>query len=128
MKKILVLLPLLLLFTGCASLCPVARTEGSLQHVVLLWLKDAGNVEQREQIMAVSKTFAEIPSVQYVRVGQVIPSDRDIVDSSYDVGLIVTVANEQDLADYIAHPIHQKAKNEVLVPLVSKIVVYDFAQ
>ena len=94
----------------------------------MLWLKEPGNVEHRQQIMAVSKSFAKIPSVRDVRVGQVIPSDRAIVDSSFDVGIIVSVDDAQGLKDYLVHPIHEEAKNEVLLPLVEKILVYDFAE
>ena len=120
----LLLITLISLFSACKTI-EIAPSSG-LQHVVLLWLKDPGNTEDRKQIVEVSKTFAEIPSVANVRVGQVIPSDRAIVDSSFDVGIIVSVDNQQGLKEYLDHPIHQQAKNEVLLPLVEKILVYDF--
>jgi hypothetical protein len=53
-------------------------------------------------------------------------SDRDIVDDSYDVGILIVTKNENELQKYLDHPIHQKAKKDVLVPLVDKILVYDF--
>ena len=34
--------------------------------------------------------------------------------------------NFKSLTEYLEHPIHRKAKKDVLVPLVSKIIVYDF--
>jgi len=122
MKGLLLLM--LLVTSGCAGLG--TRHDGALQHVVLVWLKDAGNAEQRARIIEVSKSFRNIPGVLDVQVGKAIASERDIVDDSFDVGILVVVPDERRLREYLDHPIHQKAKNDVLVPLVEKILVYDF--
>ena len=121
-----VLLVALLAFPGCASLG--SRHDGALQHVVLIWLKDAGNAEQRAKITEVSRSFRDIPGVLDVQAGKAVASDRDIVDDSFDVGILVVVPDERRLAEYIAHPIHQRAKNDVLLPLVEKILVYDIRE
>ena len=47
-------------------------------------------------------------------------SDREIVDDSFDVGILIVTKNQEDLQKYLDHPIHQKAKKEVLLPLVEK--------
>ena len=122
MKNIFLLI--LMSFTGCAGLG--SRQDGALQHVVLAWLKDAGNAEQRARIIEASKSFRDIPGVLDVQAGKPVASDRGIVDDSFDVGILVVVPDEQRLQEYLAHPIHQRAKNDVLVPLVEKILVYDF--
>ena len=98
----------------------------SLQHVVLVWLKEPGNVEHRNKVIEASQSFRDIPGVIRVQVGKAIPSERDIVDDSFDVGILVAVPDERRLQEYLDHPIHQKAKNDVLLPLVEKILVYDF--
>ena len=121
-----VLLVALLAFTGCASLG--SRHDGALQHVVLIWLKDAGNAQQQAKIIEVSKSFRDIPGVLDVQAGKAVASDRDIVDDSFDVGILVVVPDERRLAEYLAHPIHQRAKNDVLMPLVEKVLVYDFQE
>ena len=105
-----------------------SRKDKALHHVVLCWLKDPGNMENRERIVNATKSFREIPGVMEVRAGQVILSDRAIVDDSYDIGILVVVADAKSLNEYLEHPIHQKAKKDVLVPLVSKILVYDFQE
>ena len=38
------------------------------------------------------------------------------------------VPDQKRLAEYLDHPIHQKAKKDTLLPLVDKIVVYDFKE
>lgn len=122
MKGLLLLT--LLAFSGCAGLG--TRHDGALQHLVLIWLKDAGNAEQRTRIIEASKSFRDIPGVLDVQAGKAVASERDIVDDSFDVGILVVVPDDRRLREYLAHPIHQGAKNDVLLPLVEKILVYDF--
>ena len=124
MKHLLLLT--LLATSGCAGLG--SRQDGALQHVVLIWLKDAGNAEQRAKITEVSRSFRDIPGVLDVQAGKAVASDRDIVDDSFDVAILVVVPDERRLAEYLAHPIHQRAKNDVLLPLVEKILVYDIRE
>ena len=73
-----------------------------------------------------TKSFMDIPGVLNAEAGQVIMSDREIVDDSFDVGILIVTKNQKDLQKYLDHPIHQKAKKEVLLPLVERILVYDF--
>ena len=118
---------ILLCSFGCITVQQV-ENERAIQHVVLCWLKEPGNAEHRNQIIEVSKTFRKIPGVLEVRVGRVIKSDRAIVDDSFDVGILVTVSDVERLQEYLDHPIHQNAKRNVLLPLLEKVVVYDFQE
>lgn len=119
-------LAVLFVITFFASGCASIHSDSKLQHVVLCWLKEPGNADHRAQIEEVSRSFRKIPGVISVETGQVVASERGIVDDSFDVGIIIEVRDEAALADYLSHPIHEEAKNDVLVPLVSKILVYDF--
>ena len=101
-------------------------SEPKLHHLVFCWLKDSGNREHRNRIMQACEKFRKIPGVLRVATGEVVLSDRAIVEDSYDVGLLVVVEDEEALRKYLDHPIHQKAKKEVLLPLVGKVLVYDF--
>ena len=115
--------------SGCVTLGPdISQGQEALHHVVLCWLKEPGNIEHRERIMEVTRSFREIPSVLDARAGQVIASDRSIVDDSFDVGILIVVPDGRRLKEYLEHPIHQKAKTEILLPIVSKILVYDFQE
>ena len=116
---------ILLCSFGCITVQDV-ENKRAIQHVVLCWLKEPGNAEHRNQIIEISKTFRKIPGVLEVRVGRVIKSDRAIVDDSFDVGILVTVSDVERLQEYLDHPIHQKAKRDVLLPLMEKVLVYDF--
>jgi NAD(P)H-hydrate repair Nnr-like enzyme with NAD(P)H-hydrate dehydratase domain len=135
MKFHLTLLLASLFFTGCFSksfkLEKVEKSEkpqeqARLYHVVLCWLKEPGNEMHRKQIIEITKTFQKIPGVIEAQAGEVVMSDRDIVEDSYDVGILIVTKNENELQKYLDHPIHQKAKKDVLVPMVDKILVYDF--
>lgn len=99
-----------------------------VHHVVVCWLKDSGNEEARQKIIEVSRGFSSIPGVIDVRAGSVIRSEREIVDSSFDVAIYLSFDNKQKLQDYLNHPIHKNAVEETLKPLVSKVVVYDFIE
>lgn len=114
----------LFLLAGCAA-CKLPESEGKLQHVVLCWLKNPGNVEARQKIIDVSKSFAAIPGVISVKAGTAVPSQRAIVDDSFDVGIVFTFADRQAMQTYLEHPTHTQAVRNVIAPLTDRIVVYD---
>jgi len=134
-SRLLFLLIYISLLAGCfsASLnhekmreADDVSTGSRLHHIVLCWLKDPGDQKDREKIIEVTKSFMDIPGVLNAEAGQVIMSDREIVDDSFDVGILIVTKNQEDLQKYLDHPIHQQAKKEVLLPLVERILVYDF--
>jgi len=102
----------------------VLRTR--VNHVVLCWLKQPANDADRNQIVEISRSLQKIPGVLDVRVGKAIPSDRKIVDDSFDVGIYFSFESVADMERYLKHPQHISAVKNVLAPLTSKIVVYDF--
>jgi len=95
---------------------------------VLCWLKEPGKAQARQQIIDASRSFASIPGVVSVRAGTSIPSSRTIVDDSFDVGILLAFRDEEAMQAYLVHPDHMKAVQEIIRPLVKKIVVYDFAE
>jgi len=99
-----------------------------LHHVVLCWLKEPGNVEHQDKIIEVTKTFMEIPGVLDAQAGKAVASDRSIVDDSFDVGILVVVENKEALDAYLRHPVHDDAKKMILLPLIDRLVVYDFQE
>lgn len=116
-----------LLFGGCARPLAVERAQ-SVQHVVVMWLKDSGNAEHREQLLRAGETFRKIPGVLDIRGGTRLESGAVPTDGKpdYDLAVVITLRSMEDLQAYQKHPLHRKAVEEVLTPLVREILVYDF--
>jgi hypothetical protein len=100
--------------------------SGEIEHVVICWLKDHGNAQQQQQLIDASQDLKKIPGVLDLRIGHALPSTRPVVDSTYDLGLVIRFRDEASLRAYEHHPIHQKLVRELLRPLTGRIVVYDF--
>ena len=102
-----------------------AKPQGAVTHVVLCWLKVPGDEGAREKIVEASRSFASIPGVVSVTTGRPLPSTRPVVDSSFDVAVVVTFEDEAALRAYDGHPTHKRAADQVLRPLVAKLLIYD---
>jgi hypothetical protein len=118
------LIALVFAITGCAS--TDSRESEQVTHVVICWLKNPGNAGERQQLIDRSKQFTAIPGVRRVSVGTVRPGLRPQVESTFDVGLVIEFDDAEALRAYDEHPMHQQAVREVLQPLASRFVVYDF--
>jgi hypothetical protein len=113
-------------FTGCATASRQA-TAGKFYHVGLVWLKEPGNAEHRQKIIAAAHSFArEIPEVQFLSVGQSPPATSSYVDGSFDLCFVMRLEDQAALDRYGKHPVHQQAAQEVFLPLAQKILFYDF--
>ena len=127
MKKLgLVLLSCLVM--AAAALPVQARDKDSeyITHVVFIWLKKPGNLQMQKEFVTASRTLNDLPGIVNRHVGIVEKSDRKIVDDSFDVAVTVTLKSKQALKAYLNHPRHKKLLEEVLKPMVGKIVAYDF--
>jgi hypothetical protein len=122
----ILLLLVVALVPACASVTPIAADKGQVHHIVVCWLKDPGNANARQQLIDVSRSFQTLPGVIQVSAGPVLPSERGIVDSSFDVAIVMTFSSREALDAYLANPRHRQASQEVLRPLTSKVIVYDF--
>lgn len=121
-------LAILSLLASCTT-CPMGHqtiAAGKVEHVVLIWLKKPGDKAGRQKVVDTAKMFqAEIREIQHLSVGTPLPSERPVVDDSFDVGLVMRFANLADLGTYEKHPAHVKAVKEILQPLAAKLLVYD---
>ena len=123
---IAVALVAIIFFTGCATASKQAKA-GKFYHVGLVWLKDPGNAEHRQAIIEAAHSFARaIPEVQFLSVGQSPPSTSPYVDDSFDICLVMRLEDKAALDRYGKHPVHQRAAQEVFLPLSQKILFYDF--
>jgi hypothetical protein len=104
---------------------PIRAVDG-VTHVVLCWLNQPGDAAARQRIIDASHSFAKIPGVAAVLTGTPLPSTRPVVDSSYDVAVVMAFDSEDALREYEQHPLHKRAVAEVLRPLSKRMLVYDF--
>lgn len=101
-------------------------TQAGVVHVLVAWLKQPGNADDRRMVIEASNNFKKVPGVLDVYAGPVLPSDRAVVDSTFDVGVVMLFKDEQSLKAYVTHPGHERAVKEVLGPKVERAKVYDF--
>ena len=114
-------------FIACLPLPGQANgSTGTVEHVVVVWLTTPGDQAAQEKIITASQVLKSIPGVVSLKAGTMIPSDRSIVDSSFDVMLSVTLTDIQAMQHYLTHPIHVQLVEATLKPLVDKIRVYDY--
>jgi len=112
--------------SGCAT-APQPAKAGKLYHVGLVWLKEPGNTEHRQKIIAAAHSFArEIPEVQFLSVGQTLPKTSSWADDSFDICFVMRLEDKAAMDRYGKNPVHQKAAHEVFLPLSQKILFYDF--
>ena len=98
---------------------------GEVTHVVLCWLKTPGDDAAARRIIETSDEFRRLPGVLSVTAGRSVPSNRPVVDSTFDVGIVITFRDEAAMAAYESSPAHTRAVKEVLQPLTSKLKIYD---
>ena len=111
-----------------ASLSASEDNQARIHHVVICWLKEPENESHRQELIEAAKKMETMAGVLSVEVGTMLPSERAIVDSSFDIGIIMSFKDESGLQAYLLDPAHQKATKEVLAPLTSRVVVYDFVK
>jgi hypothetical protein len=127
MRISLVILCLSLLTSspGCGQSARETR-GGSITHVVVVWLKTPGDEAGRRRLIDNARSLQAIPGVSHVHTGRVVPSTRPVVDSSYDVALVMTMKDAATLKAYATHPVHVRFVEEHVKPLVERYRVYDF--
>lgn len=116
------------LLSACST-CPIGQkttAKGKIEHIVLVWLKRPGNAADRATLLACARKFqAEIKLIEHLSTGTAVPSERPIVDDSFDIGFIMRFASKADMTTYEKHPVHVQTVKDTLLPLAKKVQVYD---
>ena len=97
-----------------------------LVHFVAFWLKKGTSAEVREDFRTGLESLRAVKHVEALYVGTPIPSDRPVVDKSYDFALTVICKDAKALEAYQADPIH-RAFAEANRPRWERNLVYDAA-
>ena len=118
---------LVFVLASCATISPPAA-KGTVDHVVLVWLKRPGNPADRQALLDAGEALRIIPGLKFLDQGLALPSERPTVDDSFDVGYVMRFESPSALEMYAKHPVHQQKVAEVLKPLSRKIVVYDITR
>lgn len=115
---------------SCATSAKMAppAARGTVDHVVFMWLKRPGNAADRQAVLAACEKLRVIPGAQFLDAGTALPSDRPVVDDSFDVALIVRFNSPATMNSYLTDPRHVKQLTETLKPKTRKILVYDITR
>ena len=123
-SKAVASLVLLLSFASCAAL-PERQSRG-IDHIVIVWLRRPGNPDDIAKLVATSKELQRaLPVMRGMSYGRPLPSERPVVDDTFDLAFVMRFANRKDLAAYENSATHRQAATEILRPLSRKIVIYD---
>jgi hypothetical protein len=102
-----------------------AASSQTIEHIVIIWLKQPGTTDAQNTIIKASQALKTIPGVMALKSGKAVPSQRTVVDSSFDVTLIISFADQAALDAYLTHPLHLQLLEETIKPLVDRFRVYD---
>lgn len=93
----------------------------------MVWFKAGTSQADIEKIMQETKQLKDdIPQIKSLNLGRAIPSNRKIVDDSFDLGIQLQFANQADMETYLTHPKHIAFVKTFVKPKLAKLLVYDF--
>lgn len=99
-----------------------------LLHHVFFWLKNPNSEADQQELLSGLKTLESIPVVLQMHLGVLASTEpREVVDTSWQVSLLLYFDNKNDEQIYQDHTIHQAfVKN--YAHLWQKVVVYDMVE
>jgi len=128
----LALATLLFISTNANAQTLANADQHKVHHVVIVWLKQHGDVELKQQYINASKPLAEIDGVLAYDIGEPVSIKRErpnpAVDDSYDLAISATYQSQQAYESFLKNPEYQHLAVDVLRPLVEKYKVYDFVE
>lgn len=135
--KLRKLIHMALLMAATAGIDAAHAQAGDLarhkvHHVVVVWLKQAGNEDVRRQYIEASRQIAKLPGVLSYDIGSPAAIKRErastALDESYDVAISSSYESQQAFEDLLKNPEYVRIAQQVLKPLVDKYKVYDFIE
>lgn len=103
---------------------PAAGQEGTFVHTVFFWLKAEDSKSDHQKLYEGLKMLGGIPEIQKGYIGVPAPTDRPVIDSSYDFSITFVFEDLAAQEVYQTHPIHLKFVEEYS-PLWERVLVYD---
>ena len=112
---------------GLAPLAVDAKNTlpGRFVHMVFFWMNDPEDEKTIKQFMKGTETFfKKVETIKTYHIGEPAGTPRDVVDSSYQVSLVVTFDSKEDQDIYQAHQAHLDYIEEYK-HLWKRVQVYD---
>jgi hypothetical protein len=106
-----------------------AKTKSPMQlkntfvHQVYFWLKDKAD---QQKLIEGLNVLVPITSIRDIHIG--VPADseeREVIERSYDLSLLVTFANLADHDHYQVDPLHDVFRDQYAGPLCKRVMVLD---
>ena len=98
-----------------------------LSHLVIFYTKPKLPNSTEALIAGIEEYLRPIPLAVSLHVGRMVPSERPVVDQSYQVGLNLVFADKAAEVAYQIHPLHLEFVEKAFKPNCLKAIVYDFA-
>jgi hypothetical protein len=99
------------------------QLKNTFVHQVYFWLNNKADLPKLIEGLEV---MLPITSIRDIHIGVPAPSEeRDVIERSYDVSLLVTFANLADHDHYQADPLHDIFREKYAGPLCKRVMVLD---
>jgi D-alanyl-D-alanine dipeptidase len=111
-----------------ASMEKPRSSRGQIDHLVVVWLKRPGNKGDIDRLIRATRELtARNGLIRCVRYGGPLPSERPVVDDTFDLAILMRFDDRHALADFEKDPDHRRAIAEVLQPAARRVLIYDVA-
>ncbi|HJS53516.1 MAG TPA: Dabb family protein [Chitinophagaceae bacterium] len=100
------------------------QKKGMFIHHVYFWLKNPGNKEDKAKLVEGLRKLSKVKTIKNFYIGQPAATQRDVIDSSYDISWLLFFDNAADQDSYQSDPVHLKFVEECS-SLWQKVVVFD---
>jgi len=95
-------------------------------HVVIFWTKTDKPDAAAALLAGAEQYLKPIPGVLSFHIGRMVPSQRPVVEQSYQIALNLVFPDKQAQDDYQVHPLHLEFVEKAFKPNCARCVVYDF--
>lgn len=93
-------------------------------HHVYFWLNNPDSKEDLAKLVEGLKKLSSVKTIKKFYIGKPADTNRDVIDSSYNVSWLLFFDNKADQDSYQVDPIHLKFVEECK-HLWKKVTVYD---
>ena len=99
-------------------------TSNVFVHHVYFWLNNSGSKEDKNVLLAGLQKLSAVKTIQFFHIGEPATTNRDVIDTSYDVSWLLFFENKADQDSYQVDPDHLQFVADCK-HLWKKVTVYD---